>query len=195
MSLMKLGVLFEIIGFVLATIFAAILLERKFIGEFATKFEHFFSSSAKEFNEMVPYPPKSSVYKMIGYFVQTLFIIGSCYLWYYLDNGFHSIFSILTVISLIILWIVPSYIRYKLWKKTYKEKLTSNDRIDWFLTYIFNDALIIILSIPGLLFVSIMLLLRITINWLAQSDKVKKVLIVIGTIIAITGLILEFIAS
>lgn len=193
MSLMKLGVLLEIIGFVLATVFAAILLERKFIGEFATKFEQYFHNLAKELNKMFPYPPKSSVFKMIGYFLQTLCIIGSCYLWYYIDNGFHSIFYILFIISLLIFWIVPSYVRYRLWKKTYKEKLSSNNRIDWFLTFIFHDALIIIISIPGLLFTWAIALLCLIFNWLAQPDKVKKIFIIFGTIIILAGLIIEFI--
>jgi hypothetical protein len=190
---MKLGLLLEIIGFLLATVFAAIILERKFLGEFATKFEQFFYDSSKELNKLFPSPPKSSMYQMICYFFQALFIIGSCFLWYYIDDGFHSIFYVLLLISLLIFLIVPSYIRYKLWQKTYNEKLSLGNKIDWFFGFLHKDVIIIVLSIPGLLFTWSIVLLRFIFNWLAQPDKLKKMLIIVGTIIILTGLIIEFI--
>jgi hypothetical protein len=195
MNLMQIGMLFEIVGFILATVFAAIILERQVVGKFATRFGQVFSNSKDGLTRRFPHPPANSVSKVMVYAVQALLIIGTLVFAAIKDKSFQAFFAITFQLAMIVFCIVPSFIRFSLWKRVNQDKVKKEGNIDWFLGFLFKDVVIIILSLPMLILHGIIVSLRFSFNWLARPDDLKKLFVVGGTILVLAGLIVELVAT
>jgi hypothetical protein len=183
MTMTQIAMLLEISGFIIAGVFAGILLERGTIGKLAEKVDNWIKSTADTLDKGFPPPPPQalkgatfySIFSMLLWMSIVVIIVG------WLNNlRYLVIFGLIWILAFHIeapILIIPSKNRRKIAKSFAKVEL-----ILW-------------VTIPLLMFTAGITLLRLTLKWLAGKDMLKKAFLVFGTVMLLAGLILEFVAT
>ena len=180
MNIVQIAKLLEISGFLLASIFAGILLEKGIIGNFADKWHSWLNSTYKSLNEIFPFPPRHKIITAVIIALTSLSVwaaVASIILG--IVNGLNLLIILGSV--LIFGFFSPAF------QRLISRKLNKGD---------FTIGLLMLLVvIPMLIFTFAITALRQFIRLLAYKDLFKKAMLVFGSLLILLGLIFEFIST
>jgi len=183
MSMTQIAILFEISGFIIASVFAGILLERGAVESIADKVNDWIKLTANTLDKEFPLPPPKALTMAAWYAMFSLFlalaVVSIVIGWL---NNFWLFF--LGGLALILGFFTPAVLIL----------LSSKNRLDT-AKGLAKQLLFLLITIPMLLFTAGITTLRLMLKWLAGKDMLKKAFLVFGTAMLLAGLILEFVAT
>jgi hypothetical protein len=181
MSITQVAILLQISGFVIATVFAAILLERGTVGGLADKLYTSLHSATEDLKTSFPPPPPKAIKGAIWYaFFSVLLLTAiAAILIGWLRNDKAAIAGGLLYAFGFLIPALAMIIRSKDRRQTLKR--------------VAKELIVLLLVTPALILTGIILFGRLIMIWLIGKDMLKKVFIVFGSLLILLGLILEFV--
>lgn len=183
------------IGFTMATLFAALLMERKIVGTFADWLSDAFAEIHARLSNTFPLPRRSSISAMYRYSMQSLGISSGVVL---LVVPVHLVLSLNVWIAVFIIFVVGlvpllALYRHTCAEEAYDFNLFTGARL--FAACLLHEIVMLLISPFALIAVFLLEIMRSLFGFLSYHDDAKKLLVIIGTLVAFAGLIVQFAAS
>ncbi len=192
MSLAQTAIVLEISGFILASVFAGILLEKGAIGNLSDRLSVFLMSKSGSLEETFPSPPPQAIQNAISYTIQAAILgLGITSTIVGLSRNESWLFwvgMILATLVLISPIVLAFFFRHELYPST-----LSIPRI--LSTQLARSLLGILVIIPAWLLLGSLVTLKLLTKSLAGKDMLKKALLLFGTVLLLSGLIVELLAT
>jgi hypothetical protein len=195
MSLYQWGLLLSIIGFTLATLFAALLMERRVVGSFADWLGELFGLIHARLGRGFPLPRRRIMWMMLLYTIRTAALACSIFL---LKHPPHE--PVLINAGLMFLLLAAGAIipLVSLFRQALKDD--GGDASAALFGRLLTACMIhelVMLAVSPLVMAGIAILgvTKAVFGFLSYHDDAKKVLVILGTLVAFAGLILQFAAS
>ena len=184
MSIDKIAILLEIIGFILASIFAGVLLEKGSLVNLNNRLYSFLSSFSARLKNIFPLPSRKEMKSSVFYLYFS--IIGL-----YLPLSLVLIGSIKDIPAILIAGIA-------LWSGFMTPALVMIFRSGFNRTVIREvaiDLFLLTIIIPLLLFIAIITILRFIAAWLSEEYVFKVLLLILGSVLLLSGLVIELVIT
>ena len=195
MSLAQWGMLLSIIGFIMATLFAALLMEQRVVGPLADKLSDGFGDIHSRLNRTFPLPRRRLITVMYRYSIQTTALSLS---YGFLRVPHHAIKSPNLWVSIALILaagVLPLLVMYR---DAWADEGSDSDirlEVRIFAACLVHEVIMLLISPFVLIGIFLLELARGLFGFLSYSSDAKKALVVIGTLVAFVGLILQFAAS
>jgi hypothetical protein len=195
MSLYQWGLLLSIIGFTLATLFAALLMERRVVGSFADWLGELFGLIHSHLGRGFPLPRRRIIWMMLLYTIRALALVVSLIL---LKHPPHEPVYINAGILFVLLAVGAVVPLVSLFRQEWKEdggeaSLALFGRL--FAACTIHELVMLAVSPFILAGIAIIGAARSVFGFLSYHDEAKKVLVILGTLVAFVGLLMQFAAS
>ncbi len=180
MSIIQTGLLLEIVGFSLVGIFAAILLEKSIVGNFAEKVSGRLRSTYNSLEKTYPWPsPKG--FKVAWWVFRFSIILYGMFALVFVGIKYHETWALTFGLTGIAGFMIQSLF----------EVIFGNTSPRRFII-----GMVLLVMIPPLLIVTFFIgTIRTLLRRITVEDSLKKYFILIGSLILLLGMILQFIAT
>ncbi len=196
MNLFQIAKLLEILGFLLATFFGSILLNKEFFKKLVDNINNKLISARDKLNNWyVPYTQyllrirwfERIVGTLVVTFAEIFIVLG-----WLVDIKWLFWLGLITITPYAV--IVPLF-AFLLFRNNPRMSSLWQFPAYLFGAFVKSFILVPIVFIPFLIFIYFFTMLALTLNVIAKEDFLKKVLIISGSVIVVIGLTLELIAS
>jgi hypothetical protein len=187
--------LLSLIGFVMATMFAALLMEHRIVGSFADWLSNAFGEIHSRLSRNFPLPRRRLITVMYRYSVQTLALSSSAVL-LIVPHHFPASINIWVSVALILVaGVLPLVLLYR--ESWEEEGEDANIYLEarMFAACLVHEIIMLLISPFVLLAIFVLEIMRATFGFLSYRDDAKKLLVILGTMVAFAGLIIQFAAS
>jgi hypothetical protein len=187
--------LLSIIGFIMATLFAALLMEQRVVGPLADKLSDGFGDIHAQLNRNFPLPRRSLIKVMYRYSIQTIALSLS---YAFLRAPHHAIKSPNLWVSAALILVAGVLPLILVYRETWAEEGSDSDirlEVRIFAACLVHEIIMLVISPFVLLGIFLLEMVRSLFGFLSYSSDAKKMLVVLGTLVAFVGLILQFAAS
>jgi hypothetical protein len=195
MSLYQWGMLLSIIGFIMATLFAALLMEQRVVGPLADKLSDGFGDIHSRLNRHFPLPRRRLITVMYRYSIQTVALALSAV---FLKMPHHSLKSPDIWVSAAMIFAAGVLPLILLYREAWADEGSDPDirlEVRIFAACLVHEIIMLLISPFVLLGIFLLEIVRGLFGFLSYSSDAKKMLVVLGTLVAFVGLILQFAAS
>ncbi len=185
----------SIIGFIMATLFAALLMEHRVVGPLADKLSDGFGDIHSRLNRNFPLPRRRLITVMYRYSIQTIALSLS---YVFLRVPHHTIKSPnlwVSVALILTAGVMPLIVIYR---DAWADEGSDSDirlEVRIFTACLVHEVIMLLISPFVLIGIFLLEMARGLFGFLSYSSDAKKMLVVIGTLVAFAGLILQFAAS
>lgn len=186
MNLQQWGLLIEIAGFVILSVFGSILLNRDMTLSFADRISSFLDWMNRK---LVRVPNWHTLKPILKYAAKALLTI-SLFLLVVVGLLYDKLWLLLIGLVWLCLGLVVSALVFVLLEKKPLRRVPSHI-LETAINTAITPIMVVVLVVAGVG----LRIFRDTIRWVAREDVPKKLLILVGTGVILIGLILQFIAS
>lgn len=184
MNMIQIGLAFQILGIVLVMFFAGMLLERGMVGRLSDRLYGFLVSASNSLQRIFPPPSRMQWEGALFYLLFSVIALYTPLVLILVGWLIKIPWAIYVGVAAVLGFLVPAF-RLILYSQ---HRLSTSKKVA-------EDLLILLLTIPLLFFTGTVIALQALTAWLATRDRLKKLLIVFGSIMLLAGLILEFIST
>jgi hypothetical protein len=178
----------------MATVFAALLMEHRVVGSFADWMSDAFGEVDARLSHSFPLPRRRLIGMMYRYSLQAFMIYLGAALLVIPHRPLSMLYIGASVILFVIAGAFPLFVCFRdVWNEEGDDRFRVWIRL--FAVCLVHEAVLLLIS-PFVLIATFLLeMVRVTFRFLSCGDEAKKLLIILGTLVAFAGLISQFVAS